>query len=70
MRSKNIHLIPLCIICLCLTGSTVASSALAADAAETGLPSLPDIGLADSNTLVPQGATWKYLDDGSDQGTS
>ena len=70
MQSKTIYLISSCIICLFLTGSMVASSALSADATEIGLPSLPAIRLVDGNTLVPQGATWKYLDDGSDQGTA
>jgi len=70
MQSKTVCLIPLCIICLCLTGSTVPSSALATDVAEIGLPPLTDLHLVNGNTLVPQGATWKYLDDGSDQGTA
>ncbi len=70
MQPRTIALIPLCIICLCLTGSTVARSALPADAGEMGLPPPPDMRRMDGNTLVPQGATWKYLDDGSDQGTA
>jgi hypothetical protein len=70
MQSKTAYLISSCIICLFLTGSVVASSALSTDATEIGLPSLPDVDVVDGNTLVPQGATWKYLDDGSDQGTA
>ncbi len=69
MQSRTAYLISSCIICLFLTGSVVANSAFSTDAAEIGPPPLADIHVMDGNTLVPQGATWEYLDDGSDQGT-